>query len=61
VNGNGVLTDFEDDLGVVRSDGTIAYDFGAGTQTYSVYTHHSYGLLLVDRDIDRSGLILGSI
>jgi Ca2+-binding RTX toxin-like protein len=59
VNGNGTVTDFEDELGAVGPTGQIAYDFGAGAgfQTYTVYADSSYGLLLVDSDIDRTGLL----
>jgi hypothetical protein len=62
-DGDGTVTGAGDEVGWVGEYGTTTVDFltGAGNQTYHVYTHHSYGLLLIDSDIDRSGLILGSI
>ncbi len=61
VNGNGSLADPADNLGVVDANGRISYNFGggAGLQTYDVYAGSNYGLLLVDSDIGRSGVLIG--
>jgi hypothetical protein len=60
LNGNGNLNDRVDDIGSTNANGLVSYDFGlgAGQQTYAVYIDtSSYRLLLVDSDIDRSGIL----
>jgi hypothetical protein len=60
LNGNGTLNDRVDDIGSTNASGLVSYDFGlgAGQQTYAVYADtSSYRLLLVDSDIDRSGIL----
>ena len=60
LDGNGTINNATETIGTVGVLGLISYDFGfgAGLDTYCVYTHTSYGILLVDSDINRSGIVL---